>query len=180
MDKHLRHRVERRQWLNTFKDVPCMDCGRKYPPECMDFDHVRGEKKFDIGTRAGSGKKEHILEEIAKCDLVCANCHRTRTKIRVWERDSRCTVCGSYESEPATFAAERFTVEFRGACPKCVDILGLAFTGVMDMLSRAEEEQRERALARLLERLNQNGFETEPPVPASPPWFDPSIVREIR
>jgi hypothetical protein len=46
----------------------------------MDFDHVRGEKKFNIkqaaqrrlGTRA-------LLEEIAKCELVCANCHRLRT-----------------------------------------------------------------------------------------------------
>lgn len=69
--------------LNIAKDKPCMDCGTKYPPYVMDFDHVRGEKKFNIATvksRRFSVKK--VLEEIDKCDLVCSNCHRLRT----WSR----------------------------------------------------------------------------------------------
>jgi hypothetical protein len=60
------------------KSVPCMDCGASYPPYVMDFDHVRGKKLFDIG-RMRSQTAAKIMSEIAKCDVVCANCHRIRT-----------------------------------------------------------------------------------------------------
>jgi hypothetical protein len=46
----------------------------------MDFDHVRGEKLFDVSRMVGPGLSlELIKAEIAKCDVVCANCHRIRT-----------------------------------------------------------------------------------------------------
>lgn len=57
---------------------PCSDCGNKYPPEAMDFDHVRGPKAFNIGN-ARSVALKALAVEIAKCDLVCATCHRLRT-----------------------------------------------------------------------------------------------------
>jgi hypothetical protein len=46
----------------------------------MDFDHREPESKSQrvmamVG-RAGIGR---ILAEVAKCDVVCANCHRMRT-----------------------------------------------------------------------------------------------------
>lgn len=62
---------------------PCYDCGSMFPPECMDFDHVFGKKLFVIS--AGSGKPwDTIREEIDKCQLVCSNCHRIRTKNKFW------------------------------------------------------------------------------------------------
>lgn len=67
--------------LLPFKQQPCADCGKIYPPYVMDFDHVRGEKKFDISLSERTAW-ETVLAEIAKCDVVCANCHRERT----WER----------------------------------------------------------------------------------------------
>jgi hypothetical protein len=50
----------------------------------MDFDHRPGEtKSFDVATGAGQGYGEkRMLAEIAKCELVCANCHRVRTFLR--------------------------------------------------------------------------------------------------
>jgi hypothetical protein len=65
--------------LAQFKDKPCVDCGGRFPPECMDFDHVRGQKTKNIAAIA-TGSLERLLDEIAKCDLVCANCHGTRTR----------------------------------------------------------------------------------------------------
>jgi hypothetical protein len=48
----------------------------------MDFDHRPGElKSFGLGAASGRNR-EAIVAEIAKCDLVCANCHRVRTKVR--------------------------------------------------------------------------------------------------
>lgn len=54
----------------------------------MDFDHVRGKKSFNIGGgKMGTPSFEAIEVEIAKCDLVCANCHRIRTEKRgYWKR----------------------------------------------------------------------------------------------
>jgi hypothetical protein len=69
------------QFLAELKDRPCLDCGGKFPPECMDFDHVRGEKLFGVGTGVTKGYAT-ILAEIEKCEIVCANCHRIRTKSR--------------------------------------------------------------------------------------------------
>jgi hypothetical protein len=59
-----------------------MDCGGTFPPECMDFDHREGEtKELTIGSHL-RWAWARIEAEIAKCDLVCANCHRTRTRKR--------------------------------------------------------------------------------------------------
>jgi len=49
----------------------------------MDFDHVRGEKVLSISAMVHKGFSwESILAEIAKCDVVCSNCHRIRTAAR--------------------------------------------------------------------------------------------------
>lgn len=61
------------------KDVPCMDCGGTYPTSVMDFDHRDpSEKSFTISQKRQCGL-QMLLAEIAKCDVVCANCHRIRT-----------------------------------------------------------------------------------------------------
>ena len=77
-------RTNRRAVLDALKaGKPCADCKVEYPPVVMDWDHVpeRGQKAFGIG-RMSMFKIERILAEIAKCDLVCANCHRMRTARR--------------------------------------------------------------------------------------------------
>jgi len=60
-----------------------MDCGKKFPSCAMDFDHVRGKKLFGVNNAA---VRHHTLaalkRELAKCELVCSNCHRVRTESR--------------------------------------------------------------------------------------------------
>jgi hypothetical protein len=51
----------------------------------MTFDHVRGTKLFDVG-RGFWGTRARILEEVAKCEKVCANCHADRTYRRFHAR----------------------------------------------------------------------------------------------
>lgn len=63
--------------LNALKAKPCADCNKQYPPYVMDFDHRSG-KKFGLAGKAWKPLPE-LLEEAAKCDVVCANCHRERT-----------------------------------------------------------------------------------------------------
>jgi hypothetical protein len=48
-------------------------------PHVMDFDHVRGKKTKNLSAMVSHFGMEAIKAEIAKCDVVCANCHRERT-----------------------------------------------------------------------------------------------------
>lgn len=68
-------------WMRSMKTDPCTDCGVAFPPTCMDWDHVRGTKKYEIARMRGFARAT-ILEEMTKCDLICANCHRIRTNDR--------------------------------------------------------------------------------------------------
>jgi protein-arginine kinase activator protein McsA len=63
------------------KNAPCVDCGNRFHHAAMDFDHLPGfEKRASVSRLAEQVKsKSVILAEVAKCDLVCANCHRVRT-----------------------------------------------------------------------------------------------------
>lgn len=58
-----------------------MDCGIGYPFYVMQFDHRPGENKcFSLGGAANRNLPRAVLEaEIAKCDVVCGNCHAERT-----------------------------------------------------------------------------------------------------
>jgi hypothetical protein len=62
--------------------TPCMDCKIQYPYYVMDFDHVRGRKQKNVMELIPTLSKKKIDEEIAKCEIVCSNCHRVRTHIR--------------------------------------------------------------------------------------------------
>lgn len=76
--------VRRNQaYVNERKAAPCMDCKNTFPPICMDFDHVVGTKEGDVSVLARKGcSLQKIQDEIDKCQLVCANCHRIRTQER--------------------------------------------------------------------------------------------------
>lgn len=62
------------------KSNPCSDCKNVFPPYVMHFDHRDGAtKSFNIGAEVGRIGLPKLKEEIAKCDVVCANCHAVRT-----------------------------------------------------------------------------------------------------
>jgi len=74
---------ERRAKLNLLKmDRPCYDCGNIFPPECMQWDHIPGKEKLFQISKGISYPLEKVIDEIAKCQLVCANCHLCRTVAR--------------------------------------------------------------------------------------------------
>ncbi len=66
--------------LDELRDRPCADCGGRFPPCAMDFDHRDpGSKRSGVTRLIGRAGTERLLDEVAKCDIVCANCHRLRT-----------------------------------------------------------------------------------------------------
>lgn len=72
---------ERIHFLVTYlREHPCVDCGET-DPVVLEFDHLR-DKKFAISKGLQDRNWQDVLDEIAKCDVVCANCHRRRTAKR--------------------------------------------------------------------------------------------------
>lgn len=78
--KHKAFLIEYIQKLKS--STPCMDCKISYPYYVMDFDHVRGRKQKNVMELIPTLSKKKIDEEIAKCEIVCSNCHRVRTHQR--------------------------------------------------------------------------------------------------
>jgi hypothetical protein len=74
------------QFIQDYKNShPCADCGTQYPYYVMDFDHREANTKVSsIARLVGDNRsKKKLLEELEKCDLICANCHRIRTHNRI-------------------------------------------------------------------------------------------------
>lgn len=64
---------------------PCVDCGES-DPVVLEFDHVRGVKDTNVANLiSGAGRMQRLMDEIAKCDVRCANCHRRKThRLNEW------------------------------------------------------------------------------------------------
>lgn len=73
-----RIRKERREWLSEIKKtLKCERCGLA-DHRVLDFHHKDPGTKFaEVSVMVlNMAAKEKILEEIAKCEVLCANCHR--------------------------------------------------------------------------------------------------------
>lgn len=85
------HRINARQMIiaEKLKRKSCLDCGLLVTLEnyvCFDFDHRNPkEKAFAISSKYRDVAFKTLDDEFAKCDLVCANCHRLRTHKQIKE-----------------------------------------------------------------------------------------------
>lgn len=70
---------DKKQLIDEAKAKPCVDCGRTFPAVAMDLDHVRGDKLFLVSSSWRWKSYADIVEELTKCEPVCACCHRVRT-----------------------------------------------------------------------------------------------------
>jgi lysyl-tRNA synthetase class I len=61
-------------------EAGCCKCGYNAHPAALDFNHKNPlEKSFSIGARSTGLTIEQLKEEISKCEILCANCHRVHT-----------------------------------------------------------------------------------------------------
>jgi len=59
-----------------YKGGKCQICGYDKYPGALDLHHINGKKDFGIGEKGYTRSWERIKQELDKCILVCANCHR--------------------------------------------------------------------------------------------------------
>lgn len=72
---------KRKNLIDYLKNHPCIICGEA-DPVVLDFDHVDPSTKHKTVARmvgGGTYSWARVLEEIGKCQVLCANCHRRRT-----------------------------------------------------------------------------------------------------
>lgn len=67
--------------IDSYRRKPCTDCKLTYPLCVMEFDHVSDDKLYNVSDMKVYSIKT-LMREIAKCEIVCANCHRIRTHSR--------------------------------------------------------------------------------------------------
>jgi len=83
-EKANKHRTTRKtvnkQYVwSLLAESSCVDCGESNPL-VLDFDHINGDKLKGVSQLMGEGYSlETIKDEITKCEIRCANCHRIKT-----------------------------------------------------------------------------------------------------
>ncbi len=76
--KVIARKQELTRWFEEYKaTLKCAHCGQDHPA-ALDFHHRDGQAKdTEVGKAVSEGWcKERIVKEIAKCDVLCASCHR--------------------------------------------------------------------------------------------------------
>jgi len=67
--------IENKKFAVEYKGGKCQQCGYNKCLSSLEFHHLNPHEK-DSSIRFTSCSREKLLEEISKCILVCANCHR--------------------------------------------------------------------------------------------------------
>ena len=79
-----------RERLNEYKlSKGCTDCGYNEHPAALEFDHLPGYDKIVTVASLCYRAWSVIENEIAKCEVVCSNCHSIRSASRNWHKQRR-------------------------------------------------------------------------------------------
>jgi hypothetical protein len=79
-----RHRIKIRSKLFSYLSTKaCIECGENNPI-VLEFDHIDADIKFKSISKMLSGHYswQSVEEEIKKCQILCANCHRIKTYVQ--------------------------------------------------------------------------------------------------
>jgi len=92
-EKNIERQRDRRskvmKYVQEFKqERGCTDCKEDYPYWILELDHVRGMKVGNLSFMVKQNTLAQVIEELKKCDVVCANCHRNRTWRRIVSSNS--------------------------------------------------------------------------------------------
>ena len=81
---------EKKIYLQWQKNVPCSACKGIFTPEAMEFDHIKPEEKKHHPTDLYTlDTFEEMDEELNKCMVLCANCHRIKTQIDIMFKNKK-------------------------------------------------------------------------------------------
>lgn len=64
-----------KKWAIEYLGGKCSKCGYNKCQGALVFHHVSGDKEFTISNSGITRSQERMKAELAKCVLLCANCH---------------------------------------------------------------------------------------------------------
>ena len=74
-------KAKAKAWVTCYlMQHPCVDCCEP-DPRVLEFDHIDpSSKRHNVSRMVADGLLVRLIEqEVAKCEVRCANCHRRRT-----------------------------------------------------------------------------------------------------
>ncbi len=99
-ERTTRIHIQRRLWALELLGGRCVSCRTR---EELEFDHVNpATKSFNIGQHLGKYSEKKLEEELAKCQLLCKDCHRKKTGVA--EHGTRPCYTGGCRCEACTEA----------------------------------------------------------------------------
>lgn len=81
--KNYRYKVLKEALVAIFGNK-CSKCGRVYNSVVYDFHHKDINKESMISRAIVNYSLERLADEVSKCDMICANCHR------ILHKEERC------------------------------------------------------------------------------------------
>lgn len=75
-EQNRKKRLRIKQFCLEYRGGKCELCGYDRCPGALDFHHTDPSQKDFAMSRAYSKSKKAIVEELDKCKLLCATCHR--------------------------------------------------------------------------------------------------------
>lgn len=82
--------VRKRAWVNQYKiSRGCKICGYNKWPEALDFDHKDPKTKLFWIARNIDASWAKLQAEIDKCIILCANCHRHKSRLQAKRRQKK-------------------------------------------------------------------------------------------
>lgn len=78
--RNKKNEINRKFVFDYLMTHPCVDCGNS-DIRVLQFDHLR-DKKAEVTNMQNRYSMKTLIEEIAKCEIVCCNCHQIRTLTR--------------------------------------------------------------------------------------------------
>ena len=98
-------REKRRQHLRSLLGGKCVRCGSK---ENLHFDHKDPKKKKSRRADLIDAPEDVLMAEVNKCELMCASCHRDKTRER-----------GEHGQPKARHGTTHYYKKYNCRCPKC-------------------------------------------------------------
>lgn len=81
----------RKRWIDIIKmSKGCAHCGYNSHAAALDFNHiVPADKEFLIPRMLAGANLKRLFNEIRKCQILCANCHRVHSNEQWWNNITR-------------------------------------------------------------------------------------------